>query len=76
MLSLGAGGEDTCQDPAIERPLPDYAAHAGGVVMARPVVDFGHVGLDAVAEHTFTLRNVGPERVHLGHATVAVLEGC
>jgi hypothetical protein len=76
MLSLGSGGEETRQDPAVERLLPDYAARAGGVVVARPVVDFGHVPLDVTVEHTFTLHNAGPERVHLGHVTVAVLEGC
>ncbi len=76
MLSFGPGGEQTRHDLAVESLLPDQAARAGGVVVARPVVDFGHVPLDVVVEHTFTLRNAGTERVHLGHATVAVLEGC
>ncbi len=76
ILPLGSGGEDTRQDPAVEGLLPDSAVRAGGVVVARPVVDLGHVPLDVVVQHTFMLRNAGTERVHLGHATVAVLEGC
>lgn len=76
ILPLGSGSEDARQDPAVERLLLDSAVRVAGVVVARPVVDLGHVPLDVVVEHTFMLRNAGTERVHLGHATVAVLEGC
>ena len=75
LLSRSDGGGSNGTQ-AVVRPLPAGPAYAGGVVVAEPMVDLGRVPLDVVVQHTFRLRNIGPERVYLGRPTMVALEGC
>lgn len=47
-----------------------------GVEVTEPWADLGHIPLNTGVEQTYTLRNTSSEPVHLGDASIKVLEGC
>lgn len=74
--SIPFGDGDSDEGGVAERLLPVGPARAGGVVVAEPVAELGHVPLDFLVEHVFHLVNDGAERVQLGRPSVVVLDGC
>ncbi len=73
---LGLGGRGADEPSASEIALPVGPAWAGGVIVAEPVADLGHVPLDVPVQHVFRVVNAGTEPVRLGRPSVVVLDGC
>lgn len=76
LLVVGRGGEEADRAPAVEVLLPEGAASAGGVVVAEPVAEFGHVPLDLTVQHVFHLLNTATTAAEVGRPSVATLDGC